>query len=96
MVKGIISAITNTPQNTYRIAQYTDSWNRLQPLVDVSMCTHSSGQTAKSHLKRIPPGPAPLQFSSPPGVHACMGVVTPALVPTTRWCASVCQHVWGC
>jgi hypothetical protein len=24
MVKGIISAITNIPQNTYRIAQYTD------------------------------------------------------------------------
>jgi hypothetical protein len=29
----VISAITNTPQKTYRIAQYTDSWNRLHPLL---------------------------------------------------------------
>ena len=32
MVKAIISGITNTPQKTYRIAQYTDSWNQLHSL----------------------------------------------------------------
>jgi hypothetical protein len=28
MVKAIILVINNTSQKTYRIAQYTDSWNR--------------------------------------------------------------------
>ncbi len=32
MVRAIISGITNTPRKTYRIAQYTDSWNRLHSL----------------------------------------------------------------
>ena len=32
MVKVIILVINNIPQKTYRIAQYTDSWNRLDPL----------------------------------------------------------------
>jgi len=32
MVKTITSGITNTPQKTYRIAQYTDSWNWLHSL----------------------------------------------------------------
>jgi hypothetical protein len=33
MVKAIILVINNTPQKTYRIAQYTDSWNQLHSLV---------------------------------------------------------------
>ena len=33
MVKAIILVINNTPQQTYRIAQYTDSWNRFHSLV---------------------------------------------------------------
>ncbi len=33
MVKAIILVINNTPQKTYRIAQYTDSWNRFHSLV---------------------------------------------------------------
>ena len=32
MVKAIILVINNTPQKTHRIAQYTDSWNRLHSL----------------------------------------------------------------
>jgi hypothetical protein len=32
MVKAMILAINNTPQKTYRIAQYTDSRNRVHPL----------------------------------------------------------------
>jgi hypothetical protein len=32
MVKVIILVIINTPQKTYRIAQYTDSWNRFHSL----------------------------------------------------------------
>ena len=32
MVKAIIFVINNTPQKTYRIAQYTDSWNRFHSL----------------------------------------------------------------
>jgi hypothetical protein len=32
MVKVIILVINNTPQKTYRFAQYTDSWNQLHSL----------------------------------------------------------------
>ena len=32
MVKVIILVINNTPQKTFRIAQYTDSWNRFHSL----------------------------------------------------------------
>ena len=35
MVKAIISATNTTPQKTYRIAQYTDSMNRLYPLREI-------------------------------------------------------------
>jgi len=34
MVKALISAINNIPQRTYLVAQYTDSRNRLDPLVE--------------------------------------------------------------
>ena len=33
MVKTIILVINNTPQKTYRIVQYTDSWNQLYSLM---------------------------------------------------------------
>jgi hypothetical protein len=32
MVNDIILVINNTPQKTYSIAQYTDSWNRFHSL----------------------------------------------------------------
>jgi hypothetical protein len=35
VVKVIISATNTTPQKTYRIAQYTDSMNRLYPLREI-------------------------------------------------------------
>ena len=40
MVKAIILVINNTPQKTYRIAQYTDSRNRLDPLTRTH-CAHT-------------------------------------------------------
>jgi hypothetical protein len=42
MVKAIILVINNTPQKTYRIAQYTDSWNRFHSLVTVKHLTPTS------------------------------------------------------
>jgi hypothetical protein len=33
MVKAIMLVINHTPQKTYRIAQYTDSWNRFHSLI---------------------------------------------------------------
>ncbi len=33
MVKAIILVVNNTPQKTYRIVQYTDSWNRFHSLL---------------------------------------------------------------
>jgi hypothetical protein len=38
MVKAIILVINNTPQKTYRIAQYTDSWNRFHSLPTMRDC----------------------------------------------------------
>jgi hypothetical protein len=35
MVKDIILVINNTPQKTYRIAQYTDSWNLFHSLISL-------------------------------------------------------------
>ena len=45
MVKTIILVINNTPQKTYRIAQYTDSWNRLDPLKSGLRIQPASGES---------------------------------------------------
>ena len=50
MVKAIILVINNTPQKTYRIAQYTDSWNRLDPLKSGLRIQPASGESDQLSL----------------------------------------------
>jgi len=57
MVKTILSGITNTPQKTYRIAQETDSWNRLHSLQikDIIITTSRRTLTRAAPERRPPP-----------------------------------------
>jgi hypothetical protein len=47
MVKAIILVISNTPPKKYRIAQYTNFWNRLHSLILLRLLSRDS---AWSHL----------------------------------------------
>jgi hypothetical protein len=56
MVKAIISAINKTPQKTYCIAQYTDSWYQSRSFIywttDVSRLKESRLKAASRERER--------------------------------------------
>ena len=69
MVKAIISGITNTLQKTYRIAQYTDSWNRLHSLFQRAPCQRRCTAAAQLVARHC----------------ACLSVVSRAETGSSAW-----------